>query len=210
MNGYERASAYHLLSLLLQYPDDSIVTARIEVAEAVRALPNCFERRALAQFVNYFLAAEPTHLRQRYVETFDLGRRCSLHLSHFVYGDTRRRGTSLLRLKRLYAAAGQVLDSRELPDYLPLVLEFAALAAPGRGEQILTELRVPLELLRRSLVALGSPYAVLVEAICHRLPRLNPLQSSDLSRLAAEGPPSEQVGLEPFAPPEVMPVPAHP
>ena len=112
---------------------------------------------------------------------------------------------ALLRLKRLYRAAGLVLEGQELPDYLPVMLEFAAAAPPGYGETILSEYRAALALIQRHLREQASPYAHLLDAIQAGQPILTPAEQEQLGRLIADGPPSEQVGLEPFAPPEVMP-----
>jgi nitrate reductase molybdenum cofactor assembly chaperone NarJ/NarW len=117
---------------------------------------------------------------------------------------------ALLRLKRSYAAAGLELARDELPDYLPLVLEFAAIAPPGAGAMLLREHRPALELLRANLASEASPYAHLLDAVCASLPRLTALERQHVSKLAAEGPPDERVGLQPFAPPEVMPAEARP
>jgi nitrate reductase delta subunit len=193
---------YKLLSVLLRYPDRRLVDAREEIAAAVDSLP---QRGALRPFVTYLLAGSPRELEQRYVETFDLRRRASLYLTYYVHGDTRKRGMALLRLKRLYAAAGLELASGELPDYLPLMLEFAALAPADAGETLLREHRPALELLRSSLRDADSPYADLLDALCAGLPRLSALEREHVRRLGEDGPPSEQVGLQPFAPPEVMP-----
>ncbi|HEY7208208.1 MAG TPA: nitrate reductase molybdenum cofactor assembly chaperone, partial [Gaiellaceae bacterium] len=149
--------------------------------------------------------ASQLELAQAYVETFDLRRRTSLYLTYYLHGDTRKRGMALLRLKRLYAQAGLELAREELPDYLPLVLEFAALAPGDAGETLLREHRPELELLRANLHDAGSPYADVLEALCAGLPRLTPIERERIRRLGSEGPPSEQVGLQPFAPPEVMP-----
>lgn len=196
---------YKLLSLLLQYPDERLLEARSEVAQAVGDLPASYEKRCLRRFGEHWLAAAATELQREYVETFDLQRRCGLYLSYYVDGDTRKRGMSLLRLKRMYEAAGLIKEAGELPDYLPLMLEFAEFAPAGYGRQVLTEYRASLEVIRRSLRERDSPHVHLLDAICHDLPALNPLQQADLVRLVREGPPSEQVGLQPFAPPEVMP-----
>ena len=148
--------------------------------------------------------ADPVAAQQRYVDTFDLQRRSSLYLTYFRHGDTRRRGLSLLRLKRLYRAAGLVLEDGELPDYLPVMLEFAAMAPEGLGLRLLAEHRGDLELLRLHLEQLRSPYAHLLEAICDGLPRLRIPELEEVRRLLREGPPKEEVGLEPYAPSEVM------
>lgn len=196
---------YKLLSVLLRYPDERLVDAQDEIAAAVVALPRSAVRDSLSRFVAYLAASTPGELERRYVETFDLRRRSGLYLSYYHHGDTRKRGMALLRLKRLYAAAGLEPTSGELPDYLPLMLEFAALAPEGAGETLLREHRPAIELLRAGLRDADSPYAELLDAICSALPRLSALEREHVRRLAEDGPPSEQVGLQPFAPPEVMP-----
>jgi nitrate reductase molybdenum cofactor assembly chaperone NarJ/NarW len=199
------ATPFKLLSVLLRYPDRRLVDARDELADAVASLPRSHQRDGLQRFLVYLGANDPGELERRYVETFDLRRRSALYLSYFVHGDTRKRGMALLRLKRLYAAAGLELASGELPDYLPLMLEFAALAPAGAGDMLLREYRPSLELLRASLRDADSPYADVLDALCAGLPRLTALERDHVRRLAEQGPPDEQVGLQPFAPPEVMP-----
>jgi len=144
-------------------------------------------------------------LAARYVETFDLRRRASLHLTYYAHGDTRERGMALLRLKKLYRAAGLPMESSELPDHLTVMLAFAALAAPAQGEALLAEHRPAIELLRLSLHDLQSPYAHVLDAIAAGLPALTVTERGEVARLAREGPPDEAVGLEPYGPPEAMP-----
>jgi nitrate reductase delta subunit len=191
--------------VLLGYPGAALVDARPEIASAIAALPDSKPKRSLAAFDAYLSDADEVGLSQEYVETFDLRRRTSLYLTYYLYGDTRKRGMALLRLRRLYAAAGLESATGELPDYLPLMLEFAALAPGGFGETLLVQNRPALELLRAGLHEAGSPYAHLLDALSAGLPRLTPRERERLRKLAADGPPSEQVGLEPFAPPEIMP-----
>lgn len=198
---------YKLLSVLLRYPDTRLAAGHDEIAAAIAELPRrAPEREPLERFLAHLLAIDPLGLEREYVETFDLRRGSSLYLGWYLQGDTRRRGMALLRLKRLYAAAGLESVGDELPDYLPLMLEFAALAPDGAGETVLREHRASLELLRAGLQSASSPYAHLLDAVCAGLPRLTALERERVRALAADGPPSEQVGLEPFAPPEVMPV----
>lgn len=203
---------YKLLSVLLQYPDRAVLGAEEELAAAIAALPPSRQREAIERFWASWQEVTPTERAQRYVETFDfqkpgqpVSRCCSLNLSYYLQGDKRQRGSMLVRLKRLYAAAGLILEGRELPDYLPVILEFAELAPDGYGQTILAEFRATLEVVRTSLRELNSPYAYLLDALCYGLPRLSPLEAERVQRIMADGPPSEQVGLEPFAPPEVMP-----
>ena len=200
-----RAIPYQLLSVLLRYPDQRLSDAREEIARAVDELPRSPRKEALERFIVYLAANKQNELEQHYVETFDLRRRASLYLTYYVHGDTRKRGMALLRLKRLYAAAGLELTGGELSDYLPLMLEFAALAPDDAGETLLREHRASLELLRAALRDADSPYSDVLDALCGGLPRLTAFECEHVRRLAEQGPPDEQVGLQPFAPPEVMP-----
>ncbi|WP_328323954.1 MULTISPECIES: nitrate reductase molybdenum cofactor assembly chaperone [unclassified Streptomyces] len=133
----------------------------------------------------------------QYVATFDRSRRRCLYLTYYTDGDTRRRGASLARVKSLYRDHGWLPPEDELPDYLPLMLEFAA-RAPAAGVPLLSEYRAALEVLRFALLAYRSPYADLLQAVCHCLPGASPASREAALRLARNGPPAESVGLEPF------------
>jgi nitrate reductase molybdenum cofactor assembly chaperone NarJ/NarW len=85
------------------------------------------------------------------------------------------------------------------------MLELAGSAPDGRGEIVLREHRAALELLRESLRERDTPYAEILEAVCATLGEPSAADRVRAVKLAAAGPPSELVGLEPFAPPEVMP-----
>ncbi|HSJ16888.1 MAG TPA: nitrate reductase molybdenum cofactor assembly chaperone [Solirubrobacterales bacterium] len=198
-----------LVSLLLQYPSEELWAARDELRAEVEMLQGGRRREALARFLDAVEGLALADAQRRYVETFDFSRRNSLYLTYHRWGDLRQRGIALLALKQRYADAGLELADGELPDYLPVVLEFAALS-PEQGLEALGEHREALELVRSSLHDEGSPYAELIESVVADLPRLSRRQAARAARLAADGPPSEEVGLEPFAPPEVMPSPASP
>jgi nitrate reductase delta subunit len=132
-----------------------------------------------------------------YVRTFDFDRRASLHLTYHTLGDRRQRGLELVKLKRRYTEAGLELTASELPDYLPVLLEFAALE-PEAGEALLNEHRPALELIRARLHDNESPYAAVLDRIVDCLPRATKAQLARARRAAEEGPPTELVGLEPF------------
>jgi nitrate reductase delta subunit len=197
-----------LLSYVLRYPDPDVADARDELAAEVAALGDGPARAGLERFLAGW-TGDQTALAARYVETFDLRRRASLHLTYYAHGDTRERGMALLRLKKLYRAAGLPMESAELPDHLTVMLAFAALAPPGHGEALLAEHRPAIELLRLSLHDLSSPYAHVLDGIAAVLPALSVTERGEVARLAREGPPEEAVGLQPYGPPEAMPEGAH-
>ena len=188
-----------LLSLLLRYPDGRMRGA--EIAAEIAALPEGPVRAALERFMASW-TDDRTALAARYVETFDLRRRATLELTYYAHGDTRERGMALLRIKKLYRAAGLPHDSPELPDHLPVMLAFAALAPEGYGAALLAQHRPAIELVRLSLRDLDSPYAHVLDALAALLAPLSVSERSEVARLAREGPPEEAVGLEPYGPPE--------
>lgn len=196
--------SWALLSYVLRYPDAEVAAARDDVVAAIADLPPGPVRDALARFADGWTGGQ-TELAARYVETFDLRRRASLELTYYAHGDTRERGMAMLRLKKLYRAAGLPMASAELPDHLTVMLAFAALAPPGHGEALLAQHRPAIELLRLSLYELGSVYAHALDAVAALLPPLSVAERSEVVRLAREGPPDEAVGLEPYGPPEAMP-----
>ncbi|SHF85330.1 nitrate reductase molybdenum cofactor assembly chaperone [Streptoalloteichus hindustanus] len=198
----ERATLFRLISLLSQYPDAELLAGRAELAEAVAGLSASPASRALSRFMTWYVDQPPMALARHYVETFDLRRRSSLYLTYYLHGDTRRRGMALLVLKQRYRAAGLNPPDDELPDYLPVVCEFAALAGPRTGEAPLRQHRAGVEMIRRALRESGSPYVDLIDALSALLPGLSTVEESTVVRLVAEGPPAEPVGLTPFTPPE--------
>lgn len=213
----QRALLLRLMSLLLQYPDAELAAARPVISSTVAALPPSSATGHLAEFTAWFTGQETDALERHYVETFDLRRRSSLYLTYYLHGDTRRRGMALLTLAQRYRAAGWDTDGGELPDHLPVVLEFAALAGPGRGEAPLRQHRRGIELVHRALSDAGSPYRHVLAALTELLPPPTAADLRAVAELAAQGPPNEDVGLDPygageFAPPGafVPPAPAPP
>jgi nitrate reductase delta subunit len=193
-----QVSPYKLASVLLQYPTMALFDGLAHLDTVVAASPRG-SREPLRRFLAWLRATPPDEAAKHYVATFDLRRRCALYLTYYRYGDTRKRGMAMLAFKAAYRAAGFEPSGDELPDYLPLVLDFAALA-PG-GEKLLRVHRADLELLLRALRQAGSPYAGVIEAVCAQLPALRRLDLARIRRAWEEGPPAEDVGLEPFAPP---------
>jgi nitrate reductase delta subunit len=191
-------SPYKLASVLLQYPTMALVDGVAVLEAEAAALPRP-AAAGFGRFLGWLRATPPGDVARHYVATFDLRRRCALYLTYYRYGDTRKRGMAMLAFKAAYRAAGFEPADDELPDYLPLVLDFAAL--DSRGEKLLRAHRADLELLLRALRQAGSPYASVVEAVCAVLPAMRKPDLAVVMKAWADGPPAEEVGLEPFAPP---------
>jgi nitrate reductase delta subunit len=186
-------------SHLLTYPDEEFHARLPLLMDAVASLPASAARAGFERFLAYIAEARARDLAEHYVSTFDRRRRCCLYLTWWTDGETRRRGHALAALKERYRRGGLELDNRELPDFLPVVLEYAATGDLTDGLAVLQEQRAGLELLRIALADAGSPYADVVAAVCSLLPGPSPRDRAAAMQLARTGPPQEMVGLEPFA-----------
>ena len=196
--------AWQSVSLLLDYPDESLHERVGLLRDASHGLPPGIGD-SVRDFLDHLESTPLPELQADYVETFDTRRRCNLFLTYFAHGDTRKRGMALLRFKQAYLRTGFALDDAELPDHLCVVLEFAATVDHGLGRDLMLDHRAGLELLRLSLRDLGSPWAHLIDAVTATLPPLRGDERDAVRRLAAEGPPEEEVGLAPFANPQFSP-----
>jgi nitrate reductase molybdenum cofactor assembly chaperone NarJ/NarW len=197
----QAAATRMVCSRLLQYPDATLDIESPGLRQIIGGLPQA----ASEPLTDLLDALEAMTLYERtahYVETFDLTRRCCLYLTFYAHGETRKRGMALLRFKHAYRLAGMKPTEDELVDHLAVVLEFAALGDPRVGEMLLKEHRAGLELLRLSLEEAGSPYARLIHAVNATLPPVQVRDRDEVIRLAKEGPPTEDVGLEPYMDPD--------
>ncbi|WP_067817598.1 nitrate reductase molybdenum cofactor assembly chaperone [Nocardia inohanensis] len=198
MTDQQRRVVWRAAALLLDYPGEQTLALVDELAAVVAELPESV-RAQLNPILDHLRHTSPIALAQEYVETFDMRRRASLHLTFYAYGDTRKRGMALLRFKHAYRHAGVELGDEELPDHLAVLLEFAATVDPIGGERLLGEHVPVLELLRLSLSDTGSPYSGVLGAVTATLPPVTTADRRRIAELAAQGPPEEEVGLDPFA-----------
>jgi nitrate reductase molybdenum cofactor assembly chaperone NarJ/NarW len=192
----EQAVVLQAASVCLQYPDDAVRAMLPVVRRAVDGLPAGVARGRLTAFLDAAAASRPRELAEHYVGVFDRCRRCCLYLTWWTDGETRRRGAALATLKQRYRDAGVELETGELPDFLPVALEYAATLDLADGLALLQEHRAGVELLRLALVDAGTPYVAVLEAVCALLPGPSPSDVAAAKALARNGPPTEQVGLE--------------
>ena len=188
------AVVHQAASVCLSYPDDEVLASGPLIAAALReSAPQAAEQ--FAPLLEWWAQTDAAVVRTAYVDTFDMSRRHALYLTYWTDGDTRRRGGALADLKARYRAAGMEADTGELPDYLPLVLEFTR-HRPDAGTAILQQYRASVELIRIALAERGSPYAGVVAAVCATLPGPSPADRQQAMAMAAAGPPQEAVGLD--------------
>lgn len=196
MNRHDQV-VYLAAAWCLSYPDEDLVQRVPLVRAALSEFPGALP--AFAPVLDLLEATPPMELQAQYVREFDLGRRHALHLSYWTDGDTRRRGEVLGFFKEAYRHSGALVDlDGELPDYLPMVLEFAARVDSAAGRTLLKRYRASLEMLRLGLLRDNLPHATMLAAICATLPGKSPQDEKEVMRMAGYGPPSESVGLDPY------------
>ncbi|AQP46324.1 nitrate reductase molybdenum cofactor assembly chaperone [Tessaracoccus aquimaris] len=189
-----RAVVFQAAALLLGYPTEDLLD-KLDLIEEAVAEAGTGER--FAPTLAHLRSMPLMELQSWHVQEFDLSRRHALHLTYWTDGDTRRRGEVLGSIKQTYRDSGLVVDlDGELPDYLPMVLEFTATGAPELGIGILNAYRASLELLRIGLTEDKLPHAGVVEAICDVLGGPSPKTRAEVRDLLTT-PPTETVGLEP-------------
>jgi nitrate reductase delta subunit len=156
-----------VLGALLVYPEQELIESLEEMAavlEAEDALPKA-ERQALAALIADLLSSDLMDAQARYVELFDHSRSLSLHLYEHSHGESRDRGQAMVNLLNHYRANGLEPGTSELPDFLPLFLEFLSTRPAGEARALLGQATPVVALLRARLERRGAAYAAVFRAI---------------------------------------------
>ena len=159
--------SFRALSALLAYPEPELVEALGEgmaILERENLVP-VRERRALLPLVESLRDPDAFAVQERYVALFDRRRSVSLHLYEHIHGESRDRGQAMVRLKELYRLHGLEIEARELPDYLPLFLEFLSTIPLKAAKSVLGEAMPVVAAIGQRLREWKSPYAAVFDAI---------------------------------------------
>jgi nitrate reductase delta subunit len=156
-----------VLAHLLRYPDAQLRAHLPELRDALR------EERALVTtrlaemdaLIDRLATLPPMAVEAEYVDLFDRSRRTALHLFEHVHGDSRDRGPAMVDLAQTYERAGLFLGAGELPDYLPVVLQFASTQPPPQARDFLREIAHIVRAIFSALLERGSPYAAPLAAL---------------------------------------------
>lgn len=160
---------YTAISRLLDYPDTELFDHLDELRHAVAGEPGLEpgEREAVTALIDHMAGEGLLDAQGEYVNTFDVTPEHTLYLTHHTLGDSRDRGPALVELGELYKSSG-VEPERELPDYLPLILEYCAGLEPFEAQVFLGQAVDVLSLLADNLEQAQSPYAPLIRIVENR------------------------------------------
>jgi nitrate reductase molybdenum cofactor assembly chaperone NarJ/NarW len=161
---------YKILARLLDYPTGELLEHLDEIEQAVATDTEVTagEREAIQRIVAHLRGVDLYQLQSEYVQTFDVTPEHSLHLTHHLFGDDANRGPALIDLGEHYKGMGLQAVDGELPDYLPLILEYASTLDRIGAQMFLNEAVKVLEVLAANLEQAASPYAPLIRIIENR------------------------------------------
>ncbi len=152
----EHQKIFRLASILLQYPSADWVHE--DLIWEVRSLTDKHVQEPFLRFLDYLENTPLIDACETYVRTFDFSDKTTLYLTYSVFGDNRDRGPAFLKLKEEFAQAGFPLEDDELPDYLPLILEFASLAPPEHALKVFMIHKWVIDRLLADLHEAQNPY----------------------------------------------------
>jgi nitrate reductase delta subunit len=155
------AQTYRALSLMLSYPTEQsaqLMPLAMEALQREKLAPERLVRR-LTPLASDLAQPDLYEAQAHYVDLFDRTRSLSLQLYEHVHGESRDRGQAMVELLRLYSSRGLELTAKELPDHLPVFLEFLSMLPEGEAAALLGQAAHVLEALRERLKKRASPYA---------------------------------------------------
>jgi len=185
----EKRTLLKLLSLCLAYPDAEALESLPEMEEAAAGLSDPLSRERLSHFMTLMKSQSLLKLQEHYTAVFDMNPSASLNLTYHLMGDREERGRALAELLDVYRQAGLEPAVNELPDFLPLLLEFLAAAPPADAHAPILRCLAAVPALAGRLKASGSLYAVPLELICETVPATaeSPLSPAGPSLTGASG-----------------------
>lgn len=167
-------------SYLLEYPDACWLESLEELQEEIENIKekDCFE--ALSEFIEYSRSSDELNMAELYTKTFEFAKETTLYMTYYTFKEKQERGTALLNLKNRYLQRGLNLAENELPDFLPVILEYTA----ATGDRNVLDAYTPeLQSIYSSLRKENNPYSLVLQAI---LITAGKAEGSKASRVSVE------------------------
>ncbi|MBY7143102.1 nitrate reductase molybdenum cofactor assembly chaperone [Virgibacillus sp. NKC19-3] len=165
MKQNERSNVYQLISFLFEYPSQKMLKNMPEIKEEVGKLRNKNIKESLTTFIASMENSNLNDWRDQYIAYFDFGRSTNLYVTYSRLGEQRQRGIELLKLKEFYQASGYDVTDLELPDYLPLMIEFCSQVSAETSNQLFKKYKGEINSIRNSLAEKGGQFTPLFDAL---------------------------------------------
>lgn len=167
----EAKTVYSIISYLLQYPSKEITFSMTAIKETIGDMEHPQLYMHFSSFFHWIGDMTEAEWEEHYIQTFDFGKKTNLYISYDLKGEDKERGTVLLNIKQAYRAGGFKVDSDELPDYLPMMLEFCAHAEPDDRRNLIETYYPQIKGIREGLVEAQSGYTFILDALLVTLER---------------------------------------
>lgn len=161
----ETTTYMKVVSLLLQYPDDAYFKALPEIKSVVNQMRTGPYKASIAAFIAHIESGDPLHAQAQYTALFDTSPATTLNVTYHLWGDGEKRARLLTRLQQAYKNAGLEKTVSELPDFLPLILEFTAAVPQAIGSEAIVTSLAALETLTARLKPIAAHYSTLIEPL---------------------------------------------
>ena len=152
-------------SLLLEYPDEVFIRSLPLIEIRIAQLPDSYAKDKLVRFTSYLQTTPLIHLQETYTEAFDMNPSTCLNLTYHLLGDSEKRGNVMACMRQIYREAGYETTTGELPDYLPLILEFLSECPTSDRTETLWSYLGAVEKPAGALRNAGNPYSLLLDVV---------------------------------------------
>jgi nitrate reductase delta subunit len=158
---------YKVMARLLDYPNAELMENLDAVMQVVMSDPevSADERKVVEELVTWMRSLDLTRVQQTYVDTFDMTPEHDLHLTHHLFGESRERGPAMVEISEHYKAAGLDVSNGELPDFLPLILEYVSTLDELQARFFLNDAAKVITVLAENLEKVDSQYGSLIRVI---------------------------------------------
>lgn len=164
---------FRVLSALLNYPTPELKAEMVQAEQILRTegVLTGSHLENVCAFLKQFQFVPQLEAESSYIDAFDRGRSTSLYLFEHIHGENRDRGQAMVRLLTRYRMHGLDLHCNELPDFLPLFLEFLSMCRPEEGRKYLSEVVDIIAMIGQRLRKRGASHGPLFEAIASLVAR---------------------------------------
>jgi nitrate reductase delta subunit len=166
----ERTNLFKLLSLCLAYPEVEALETLPQMEAAATRLGDPQARKNLSLFLAQMKAQSLLKLQEHYTTVFELNPSASLNLTYHLMGESEDRGRALAELIETYRQAGFEPAVNDLPDFLPLMLEFLAVSAEGEDNELIRRCLAAVPAIAQRLRDNDSMYAAPLEVLAGLFP----------------------------------------
>ena len=158
---------FNVLARLIDYPDNELMENLDSVIEFVEesAEIETDEKKTIMEFISWMRVHTATGMQQTYVETFDMVPEHDLHLTHHIFGDDNGRGPALIDLSEHFKGEGLEVKDGEIPDFLPLILEYVSTLDDMESRVFLGDAKKIIKVIADNLDEAESPYSKLIRIV---------------------------------------------